>query len=222
MLDCACGTGDLTIAFGRKLRQDARSAGSAPRRRWADGHKPRRLVGLDYTSEMLIYRREGVWSGIEWMQGTQALPLPMRVRRRVDRLRHPQRAGAGAGDRQFRRAASGGRLVVPEFAEPRLAPVRWFNDAVPPRDAADGDVDQRGQERAYRYPPKSVSTFVGAGILEEDDGGGGVCGGAGLNAVAGDLPLYRAYVPTGAGAAEGCQGAREVRDALSGGRALSD
>jgi demethylmenaquinone methyltransferase/2-methoxy-6-polyprenyl-1,4-benzoquinol methylase len=64
--------------------------------------------------------------------------------------------------REFRRVLRpGGRLVVLEFAQPGLAPVRWFNDLycrrIMPRTATWISGDKSG---AYKYLPKSVSTFL--------------------------------------------------------------
>ena len=204
VLDCACGTGDLTIAFGRKLRQDAgRARGSAAAAGGAPmGAQRGRLVGLDYTSEMLdIARVKGpAGAGIEWMQGdAQALPFAdasfdvVSIAFGIRNVQEPARAIG-----EFRRVLRpGGRLVVLEFAEPRLAPVRWFNDVycrrVMPRTATWISGDKSG---AYRYLPKSVSTFVAPESLKKMMEEAGFAAVRDWALSLGICRCYRAYVPT--------------------------
>lgn len=152
VLDVACGTGDLSEAFA--------SAGAA------------RVIGLDFTFEMLEvarFRAERLKTSrhadrIVYVQGdAQALPLAdasvdvLSIAFGIRNVLEPSRAIA-----EFCRVLKpGGRLVILEFAEPRFAPVRWFNNLycrqIMPRTATWLSGDRSG---AYRYLPKSVQTFL--------------------------------------------------------------
>lgn len=158
VLDVACGTGDLSRAF-------------------ADGGA-KRVVGLDYTPEMLDIarsRRGGGSAGgsggasIEYVDG-DAMALPF-----VDGsfdvvsiafgIRNVSDPGVALGE--FRRVLRpGGRLVVLEFGTPGFGPVRWaskvYTDRVMPWTATLISGDRSG---AYRYLPRSVSTFMEPGEL---------------------------------------------------------
>lgn len=150
-LDVACGTGDLSEAFAR--------AGAAE------------VVGLDFTAEMLEIAREklprhlGAAAGrVTYLQGdAQSLPFPeasfdvVSIAFGIRNVQDPAQAL-----REFRRVLrDSGRVVVLEFAEPRLAPVRWFNNVycrrIMPRTATWISGDKSG---AYKYLPKSVASFL--------------------------------------------------------------
>lgn len=160
VLDVACGTGALTREFARR--------------------GPARVVGLDYTPEMLDVAREraeGAGSDgrratpIEYVQGdAMALPFGGRsfdvvsIAFGIRNVEEPERALA-----EFRRVLRpGGRLVVLEFDTPRLAPLAWMNGvytrAVMPRTATLISGDRSG---AYWYLPRSVSTFLCGDELAE-------------------------------------------------------
>lgn len=150
VLDVACGTGDLTEAFAR--------AGAA------------QVVGLDFTFEMLeIARRKASGLGerarsVSYIQGdAQALPFSdsgfdvVSIAFGIRNVQDPAQAL-----REFRRVLRpGGRLVVLEFAQPTLPPVRWFNDLycrrIMPVTATWISGDKSG---AYKYLPKSIATFT--------------------------------------------------------------
>jgi demethylmenaquinone methyltransferase/2-methoxy-6-polyprenyl-1,4-benzoquinol methylase len=150
VLDAACGTGDLSRAFA--------DAGAA------------RVVGLDFTPRMLeIARakrppRPGVAATVEYVEGdATALPFAdasfdiVSIAFGIRNVTEPARAL-----REFRRVLRpGGRLVVLEFGRPRPAPVEWLNDfycsVVMPRTAS---LLARDRSGAYRYLPRSVSTFL--------------------------------------------------------------
>ncbi len=151
-LDVACGTGDLAQALAK--------AGAA------------KVLGLDFTFEMLeiaLHKAGGlpVTSNpdrITYMQGdAQKLPLAdgstdvVTIAFGIRNVLDPALA-----IREFRRVLRpGGRLVVLEFAEPRFAPVRWFNSLycrqIMPLTATWIAGDKSG---AYKYLPKSVATFM--------------------------------------------------------------
>ncbi len=151
-LDVACGTGDLSQALAR--------AGAA------------KVIGLDFTFEMLEVARHKAGclppssnpDRITYIQGdAQQMPLAdgstdvVTIAFGIRNVLEPARAMA-----EFRRVLRpGGRLVVLEFAQPRLAPVRWFNNLycrqIMPRTATWIAGDKSG---AYKYLPKSVQTFL--------------------------------------------------------------
>ena len=151
-LDVACGTGDLSQALAQ--------AGAA------------KVIGLDFTFEMLEIARHkvgGIHPGgnpnrLTYIQGdAQKLPLGnasvdvVTIAFGIRNVLEPAAAIA-----EFRRVLRpGGRLVILEFAEPRFAPVRWFNSLycrqIMPRTATWIARDKSG---AYKYLPKSVQTFL--------------------------------------------------------------
>ena len=155
VLDVATGTGDLAEAFAR--------AGAA------------KVIGLDFTYEMLSIakrrasklRETGEAAAADrttYIQGdAQKLPIAdssvdvVSIAFGIRNVLDPS-----AAIRENRRVLRpGGRLVILEFAEPRLAPIRWFNDLycrrIMPRTATWISGDRSG---AYKYLPKSVQTFV--------------------------------------------------------------
>lgn len=167
VLDVACGTGDLTERFAR----GGAGGGAGGAARLGTGAAPARVVGLDYTRRMLTVARSKrrrlpreISARIEYMQGdAQRLPFAdasfdvVSIAFGIRNVQEPARAAA-----EFRRVLRpGGRLVILEFAEPTLAPVRWFNDVycrrIMPVTATLISGDRSG---AYRYLPRSVSTFM--------------------------------------------------------------
>lgn len=149
VLDAACGTGDLTLAF-------ARTAAA-------------RIVGCDFTPEMIaVAERKRVRSGAGprvAFQWADAMSLPF-----ADRSFDVVSIAFGIRNvieprvalREFARVLRpGGRLVVLEFDQPRFAPLRWFNALycrrIMPRTATMIAHDTSG---AYKYLPASVSSFM--------------------------------------------------------------
>lgn len=151
VLDVACGTGDLTEAFAR--------AGAAE------------VIGLDFTAEMLDIARAkaprhlgALSERVNFVQGdAQQLPSDdssfdvVSIAFGIRNVQDPMRAL-----REFRRVLKpGGRLVVLEFAEPRLAPIRVLNNLytrrIMPFTATLISGDTSG---AYRYLPRSVAKFT--------------------------------------------------------------
>jgi len=152
VLDVACGTGDLTQAFARR----------------SDISK---VVGLDFTPAMLAHAGEkrvklnpDIASKLTYMEGdAQQLPFDdasfdvLSIAWGIRNVADPARAL-----REFHRVLkTGGRLVVLEFDHPSNPVVRWFNDfycgTIMPRTATWISGDKSG---AYKYLPKSVSTFT--------------------------------------------------------------
>jgi demethylmenaquinone methyltransferase/2-methoxy-6-polyprenyl-1,4-benzoquinol methylase len=161
VLDCACGTGDLTLAFART--------------------KAASVTGLDFTAEMLNLarakterctqaQREGR-ERVRYLQGdAQELPFPdgsFDVVSIAFGIRNVQRPELALRE-FFRVLRPGGRLVILEFDRPPLAPIRWFNDFycgwVMPRTAT---LISRDKSGAYKYLPRSVGTFMGSLALGE-------------------------------------------------------
>ena len=165
VLDVACGTGELTRAF--------RSMTDASR-----------VVGLDYTREMLDIARtkhplpRGVGgersepgegrespSAIHYVHG-DAMDLPyddasFDVLSIAFGIRNVQDPAKAIGE--FRRVlAPGGRLLILEFSRPKNPIIRAGNDFycgwLMPRTATLISKDRSG---AYFYLPKSVESFIG-------------------------------------------------------------
>lgn len=154
VLDCACGTGDLTRAFAD-----------------AGAH---RVIGLDFTPAMLDVARtkrlrpaghpDHTPARIDYIEGdAMALPFGDRsfdvvsIAFGIRNVTEPPKAVA-----EFKRVLRpGGRLVILEFDRPRFPPVRWANDLytrlIMPRTATLISGDRSG---AYRYLPRSIETWL--------------------------------------------------------------
>ncbi len=152
VLDAACGTGDLAEAFA--------AAG------------PARVCGVDFTAEMLqlarrkaarrrrragqprpTYRRGDVMALPFTDASVDIVSIAFGIRNVADPLR---------ALREFRRVLrDGGRLVILEFSHPANPLLRGLNviycEHVMPLTATLLAGDRSG---AYRYLPKSVSTFA--------------------------------------------------------------
>ncbi|VAX36993.1 hypothetical protein MNBD_PLANCTO03-948 [hydrothermal vent metagenome] len=161
VLDCACGTGDLTLAFAKTEAES--------------------VLGLDFTAEMLdlaraktarlVEREPALSHRVRYLQGdAQELPFEdgefgvVSIAFGIRNVQHPERA-----IREFFRVLKpGGRLVILEFDRPRFAPVRWCNDFycgwVMPRTATLLSRDRSG---AYKYLPRSVGSFMDSRALGE-------------------------------------------------------
>jgi len=144
VLDAACGTGDLSRAFA--------AAGA------------KRVVGLDFTPEMLAIARTKRAGAVEFIEG-DAMNLPfadasfdvVSIAFGIRNVSDPARAL-----REFRRVLRpAGRLVVLEFSRPRSRLLAWGNDLytkrIMPISATLISGDRSG---AYRYLPRSIDTFL--------------------------------------------------------------
>lgn len=146
VLDLCCGTGDMLRTF----------AAASP--------QPARLIGLDFSAEML---RHGAYPGLRvpltLLRGdAQRIPL---ADASVDVITCAfgvrNLADLDAGLREIARVARpGGRIVILEFASPENRLLRWAAHAycnhVLPRVAA---VLSRERVGAYRYLARSIQTF---------------------------------------------------------------
>lgn len=177
VVDVACGTGDLTLAFADELsrqNQDARRA----------------VLGIDFTYEMLPLARakagvsstpprrlETTDAAAVFVRGdAMALPLPdascdiLSIAFGIRNVADPAVALAEF----FRVLRPGGRLIVLEFTVPSNPVVKLGHDFycgwVMPRTATLISGDKSG---AYKYLPRSVSTFTGKAELIEAMGGAG-------------------------------------------------
>jgi len=149
VLDVACGTGDLALAF-------------------ANGPASR-VLGIDFTLNMLTEAKHKnpsiAGARHPQYQVGDALRLPtantsvdvVSIAFGIRNVCNPQRA-----IREFYRVLRpGGRLVILEFSEPKFRPIRmmyhlYFNHIMP-RTAS---LIARDRSGAYKYLPRSVTTFL--------------------------------------------------------------
>ena len=162
VLDVACGTGDLSLAFARELEH------------LRELRMPRedvtgRVTGIDFTFEMLPIARfkseiGNRKSAIRYINGdAQSLPLPdtsadvVSIAFGIRNVQDP-----AAAIREFRRVLKlGGRLIILEFSLPTNPVLRgmynFYFRQVLPRTATLISRDKTG---AYKYLPESVNTFI--------------------------------------------------------------
>lgn len=168
VLDMACGTGDLTLLLA--------------------ACQPASTLGMDFTEEMLVHAREkatqwGARTGHatpEFRQGdAMQIELPdgsidlVTIAFGIRNVTDP----AVAIGEFTRILAPGGRLLILEFSEPANRVIRAFNTLytkhLMPWTATWISGDRTG---AYKYLPKSISTFAqpaelaqmmqGAGLMQ--------------------------------------------------------
>lgn len=173
VVDVACGTGDLTLAFAHSLKaiqatEEDRAFKSGGCVRF-DAHQ---LIGIDFTYQMLPHARvksapydDRSYTPIAWLNGdAQSLPLPddsadvVSIAFGIRNVQDP-----AAAIREFRRVLRpGGRLIILEFSLPTNPVLRgmynFYFRQVLPRTATLISRDKTG---AYKYLPESVNTFIG-------------------------------------------------------------
>ncbi len=151
VLDCACGTGDLTQAFAKRT-------------------KASKIVGSDFTAGMLEiagHKKDKLHANlsqrIQYQQAdAQNLPFEdesfdvVSIAFGIRNVQVPEKAVAEF----YRVLRPGGRLIILEFGQPAFPPMRWFNNfycgTIMPRTATWISRDTSG---AYKYLPKSVVSF---------------------------------------------------------------
>ena len=148
VVDVACGTGDLSMAFADAID--------------ADGS----VTGIDFTHEMLVVaeQKNHASKPIAYMQGdAMSLPLPdaccdvLSIAFGIRNVADPGKAMAEF----YRVLRPGGRLIVLEFSLPKnpllLGGYNVYFKHIMPRTATLIAGDKSG---AYKYLPKSVNTFI--------------------------------------------------------------
>jgi demethylmenaquinone methyltransferase / 2-methoxy-6-polyprenyl-1,4-benzoquinol methylase len=188
VLDCACGTGDLTRLFAKS--------------------GARRVVGLDFTAEMLeiaeAKRRAGHAgdSITSYIEGdAMALPFAdgsfdiVSIAFGIRNVADPHKVLA-----EFRRVLRpGGRLVILEFDRPTLPVIGALSDfytrRIMPLTATLISGDRSG---AYRYLPKSVATFLTRQQLSEAIANSGFAGVSATPLTFGVCICHRGVVPPAA------------------------
>src|SRR5688572_27991572 len=172
IVDVACGTGDLTLAFMDRLTMVGEIA-----------ELPGRVIGLDFTEPMLRVAQQK-WQGhplltehagepffdpaarriVQWINGdAMSLPLPdaccdvVSIAFGIRNVTDPARAM----HEFFRVLRPGGRVIVLEFSLPTNPVMRglynFYFTRIMPHTASWIARDKTG---AYKYLPRSVNTFI--------------------------------------------------------------
>lgn len=154
VVDVACGTGDLTLAFRKALGSSAPAA-----------------LGIDFTYEMLpiarakTANRQSPIAPCTFINGdAQCLPLDNQSADVVSiafGIRNVQDVPTAL--KEFHRVLRpGGRVIILEFSLPTNALLRgmynFYFRKILPRTATLISRDKTG---AYKYLPESVNTFIG-------------------------------------------------------------
>ncbi len=153
VVDVACGTGDLTLAFNRGLH------------RLGADLNANRPIGIDFTYEMLpIATRKSLAARNVFINGdAQMLPLADATSDVISiafGIRNV--ADPAAAIREFHRVLRpGGRVIILEFSLPTNPILRglynFYFRHILPRTATWISGDRTG---AYKYLPQSVNTFI--------------------------------------------------------------
>ncbi len=160
VVDVACGTGDLSIAFAKA------NANS--------------VIGIDFTQGMIDLAKQKAKQenlAIEFLHGdAMSLDLPNECADVISiafGIRNVQEPAIAIKE-FYRVLRPNGRLVILEFSAPKNALVRYMNNLytkhIMPKTASFIAGDNSG---AYHYLPKSVDTFLEADALAKlaEEGG---------------------------------------------------
>lgn len=164
VLDVACGTGDLLRTFERGLAVTGRSGPTN-----TDQNGDSALVGVDFAHQMLLRARWSSSQRLRWCEADALhLPFPNEsfdVISCAFGVRNFQSLDAGLRE-MHRVLRPAGRVVILEFTRPRNQLIRavheFYSGRVMPLAAGLISRDRTG---AYRYLPKSVVSFVVAGLM---------------------------------------------------------
>ncbi|WP_437194426.1 bifunctional demethylmenaquinone methyltransferase/2-methoxy-6-polyprenyl-1,4-benzoquinol methylase UbiE [Planctomicrobium sp. SH527] len=152
ILDVCTGTGDLAIAYWNSTKQKTR------------------VVGTDFTPEMLVIARQKAEKArknggtkLEFIESdTQSLPFQDSEFQLVTvafGLRNVSDTHAGLRE-MIRVCKPGGRVAVLEFSQPTMPVLaglyRWYFKNILPRI---GQLFAKNRQDAYNYLPQSVSEF---------------------------------------------------------------
>ncbi|HEV8605828.1 MAG TPA: bifunctional demethylmenaquinone methyltransferase/2-methoxy-6-polyprenyl-1,4-benzoquinol methylase UbiE [Tepidisphaeraceae bacterium] len=158
IVDVACGTGDLTVAFARALEEKGK------------------VIGIDFTFEMLPFAESKSQianrkSQIGYLNADAlALPLPDQVADILSiafGIRNVSDPSAAL--KEFHRVLKpGGRLIILEFSLPTNRFLRalynFYFQKILPRTATWISRDKTG---AYKYLPQSVNTFISPTTMQQ-------------------------------------------------------
>jgi demethylmenaquinone methyltransferase/2-methoxy-6-polyprenyl-1,4-benzoquinol methylase len=161
ILDVCTGTGDLALAY------------------WEAAGRKVRVVGTDFTPEMLKLAREkfirrgakSPGADVEFIEAdTQQLPFPddeFQIVSVAFGLRNVSDTRAGLKE-MLRVCRPGGQVAVLEFSQPTFPGLaglyRWYFRNILPRV---GQLFAKNREDAYNYLPQSVSEFPCGQALAE-------------------------------------------------------
>ena len=170
VVDVACGTGDLTLAFRREIDRLPEIPRASSGQTGDYQHPREPILGIDFTYEMLPIARSKATSAdgkspVIFLNGdAQALPLPdscadvVSIAFGIRNVADP----AIAVQEFFRILRPGGRLIILEFSLPTNTILRglynFYFRKILPRTATLISGDKTG---AYKYLPESVNTFIG-------------------------------------------------------------
>ncbi len=149
VVDVACGTGDLALAFAKAGAKEVRGIDFAPvmiehATRKAAGAEAQVKPRFEVGDAMALAVEDGAADIVSIAFGIRNVADPRKALKEFRRILRP-----------------GGRLVILEFSEPRQSILRWLYNfyfrRIMPRTATWISGDRTG---AYRYLPRSVETFI--------------------------------------------------------------
>lgn len=167
VVDVACGTGDLTLMFARRLAKLKKKSGAAG----ADLNTKPQVLGIDFTYAMLPLAVKKAGGIAEFINGdAQALSLPD-ASADVVSIAFGIRNVADWGkaiDEFYRVLKPGGRVIILEFSLPANPILRglynfYFRRFVP----ITATLISGDRTGAYKYLPESVNTFISREAMQD-------------------------------------------------------